>query len=158
MLIWVIMAIWQRSTGAKSLWQSKSWGFNILLVVVMSLVVRTVGQRSFTQNLARPANGWLGLTLVLVGAALAVWARLELGKSWGAPMTKSLDSELVATGPYRWIHHPIYVGLVLMLVGTSVAYSYWLLVPTALVAGFFATAAKQEERHMLKRFGDRYKS
>ena len=79
--------------------------------------------RGYEQSVAarhRPACFVLGL-------ALAVWARVYLGRNWGMPMSRRADPELVTTGPYRRVRHPIYSGLILAMAGTAIAVSlYWL--------------------------------
>ena len=52
----------------------------------------------------------------VLGLALAVWARVYLGRNWGMPMSAKADPELVTTGPYRRIRHPIYTGVILGMV------------------------------------------
>ena len=75
-------------------------------------------------------NPWLqgfGLAVFLLGLALAIWARAYLGRNWGMPMSQKVDPELVTAGPYRSIRHPIYSGIILAMIGTTMAVSlYWL--------------------------------
>jgi isoprenylcysteine carboxyl methyltransferase (ICMT) family protein YpbQ len=102
---------------------------------------------------------WLqgvGLAVFVLGLALAVWARVYIGRNWGMPMSRKVDPELVTTGPYRAIRHPIYSGILLGMVGTAVAVgSSWLVV--ALVLGvYFVYSAVMEERYMAERFPGTY--
>ena len=66
----------------------------------------------------RPILVVVGALLFACGIALAVWARLHLGRNWGMPMTQSAQLELVTSGPYRFVRHPIYPSglLIAMLV------------------------------------------
>src|SRR6266550_4245772 len=98
----------------------------------------------------------IGLIIFLPGLALAVWARAYLGRNWGMPMTEKANPELVTTGPYSSIRHPIYTGLILAMAGTAVAVSlYWLIVAAAL-GGYFIYSAVMEERYMAGIFPDTY--
>ena len=63
-----------------------------------------------------------GVTLAYVGLAFAIWARVTLGRSWGMPMSLHDNPELVTSGPYRFVRHPIYTGLSAMLIGTALVY------------------------------------
>jgi protein-S-isoprenylcysteine O-methyltransferase Ste14 len=62
----------------------------------------------------------IGALVFACGIALAVWARLHLGRNWGMPMTQRAEPELVTSGPYRFVRHPIYTGLLTALLGTVV--------------------------------------
>ncbi len=63
----------------------------------------------------------VGLALVLAGLALAVWARLRLGGNWSGTVTVKEAHELVRTGPYAHVRHPIYTGLIAAVLGTALA-------------------------------------
>jgi protein-S-isoprenylcysteine O-methyltransferase Ste14 len=103
-----------------------------------------------------PWLGGVGLTLFLVGLALAIWARLYLGRNWGMPMTQKDHPELVTTGPYGSVRHPIYTGILLAMIGTSIAVSaYWFIAVVA-IGTYFIYSALAEERFMASRFPDTY--
>jgi protein-S-isoprenylcysteine O-methyltransferase Ste14 len=64
--------------------------------------------------------GIIGLALDLIGVGFAIWARLALGTNWaGMIMTVKQGHELVQTGPYAIVRHPIYAGLLLGMAGTA---------------------------------------
>jgi protein-S-isoprenylcysteine O-methyltransferase Ste14 len=68
----------------------------------------------------RPA-GYAGFALTLAGLAFAWWARVYLGRNWSSiPMVREAH-ELIRTGPYSIVRHPIYTGLLLALLGTAIA-------------------------------------
>ena len=67
------------------------------------------------------AGGWLCAALVGVGVAIAWWARLHLGRMWSGRITRKADHKVVESGPYAWVRHPIYTGLLLSLLATAVA-------------------------------------
>jgi protein-S-isoprenylcysteine O-methyltransferase Ste14 len=94
--------------------------------------------------------------LFLIGLGLAVWARVHLGRNWGAPMSEKVDAELVTTGPYRYIRNPIYSGIVLAAIGTAVAVSFYWFVAAALMATYFVYSATVEEHTMERLFPDAY--
>jgi len=65
-------------------------------------------------------TGILGDFLLFVGLFIAIWARITLGGNWSARVTLKEDHELITGGPYRVVRHPIYSGLLLMILGTAV--------------------------------------
>lgn len=98
----------------------------------------------------------LGLVLFAAGLGLAIWARVYIAENWGMPMSVKADPELVTTGPYSYIRHPIYTGVLLAALATVlVAGFYWLLI--ALFMGvYFVYSAKQEEKYLLRTFPKAY--
>ena len=71
-------------------------------------------------------------------------------------MTEKVNPELVTSGPYRTVRHPIYSGIILALVGSAVAVNWYWLIVAALSAFFFVYSAYMEERYMTVRFPDAY--
>lgn len=106
-------------------------------------------------------GGWtrfgLAVALIAFGLALAIWARRVLGDNWSATVTVKEGHELIRVGPYRSIRHPIYSGILLMILGTGLAggRAHALLAfPIALLALWLKS--RLEERWMAAEFGDRY--
>jgi protein-S-isoprenylcysteine O-methyltransferase Ste14 len=125
----------------------------VILVVLLLLRHRVL------KGHAAISNPWLqgiGLAVFLLGLALAIWARVYLGRNWGMPMSQKADPELVTTGPYRSIRHPIYSGIILAMIGTTIAVSLYWLVAVVLIGAYFVFSAIMEERFMAGRFPDSY--
>lgn len=96
------------------------------------------------------------LALLAVGLGLAVWARRRIGRNWGSPTSQKKDPELVVSGPYRLVRHPIYAGLLLALGGTAIALSLTWLIGVLLAATYFIHSATVEERYLSAQFPDAY--
>jgi protein-S-isoprenylcysteine O-methyltransferase Ste14 len=95
----------------------------------------------------------LGLCLVAMGLALAAWARVHLGRNWSGAITVKEEHALVATGPYRFLRHPIYSGILLALLGTAVAIGEWRgLLGVVLAAFAFFHRSRIEEARMRDTF------
>lgn len=107
-----------------------------------------------------PSNQWLpllGVLLLWAGVAFAIWARATLGRNWSAVVQVKRDHELIEHGPYRWVRHPIYTGLLMAYLGTTFALGEWRgLLGTAIVGVSFWFKLKLEERWMREQFGARY--
>lgn len=68
---------------------------------------------------------WAGLALFAAGEALRTWCILTLGASWNARARVDPGLRVVSNGPYRWIRHPNYLGVLLELVGLPLAGGAW---------------------------------
>jgi len=64
---------------------------------------------------------WLGAALTFAGLLFAVWARVHLGKYWSGIITLKEGHELIRTGPYRLVRHPLYTGFLSAVAGTALA-------------------------------------
>jgi protein-S-isoprenylcysteine O-methyltransferase Ste14 len=103
---------------------------------------------------------WLeaaGLALTYAGAALAIWARWSLGENWSAEVSVKTDHQLIRSGPYAHVRHPIYAGLLLAVIGTAVVIGEWRGLLAILIWSVGHTLkAKREEAVMIATFGDQY--
>ncbi len=106
-----------------------------------------------------PGMQWLvalGVVLTLAGIMFAIWARVHLGRNWsGTPSIKE-GHELVTSGPYRFVRHPIYTGVITALLGTAFVDGLFWLVVFAAAAIVFAARIPVEERFMAQLFPDQY--
>lgn len=98
----------------------------------------------------------VGVILVAGGLGLAAWARVYLGRNWGMPMTSKSEPELVTSGPYHFVRHPIYSGLLLALLGTALATNLFWLIALVLMGAYFIYSATVEERLMGASFPEAY--
>jgi len=132
------------------------WPLAIALVLVINHL------RSFKRHYEALTSNHVVLAgsfiIFLIGLFIAVWARINLGKNWGMPMTKKQNPELVTSGPYSYIRHPIYTGMLLMVLGSFLAINiYWLIV--LIVASiYFIYSAFAEEKLMMQQFPKVYPS
>ena len=67
-----------------------------------------------------PLAAGIGLVFTVAGLCFAVWARMHLGKYWSGRITLKENHRVIQTGPYAWVRHPIYSGLILALFGTAI--------------------------------------
>jgi protein-S-isoprenylcysteine O-methyltransferase Ste14 len=75
-----------------------------------------------------PDREWiqaLALALIATGVAIAIWARRHIGQYWSARVTLKEDHQLIQSGPYAHVRHPIYSGLLLAIIGTALFVGEW---------------------------------
>ena len=150
---WLAMAA--TAKAGRSRWTQFA-GFRVGIALLILLLIRL---RVLKGHVAATGNPWLlgiGLAVFVIGLALAVWARVYLGRNWGMPMSQKADPDLVTTGPYGSIRHPIYSGIILAMVGTAIAVSPYWLIAAAVVGAYFLFSAVSEERTMARLFPAAY--
>jgi protein-S-isoprenylcysteine O-methyltransferase Ste14 len=98
----------------------------------------------------------IGAAVFASGIALAIWARVHLGQNWGMPMTQKAEPELITSGPYRFVRHPIYSGLLAALLGTALATNLIGLIIVAVLGGYFYYCAVEEEKNLMAGFPTAY--
>ena len=99
----------------------------------------------------------MGVAICGFGLMVTLWARRTLGGNWSNAVTLKKGHELVRTGAYRFVRHPIYTGILLICLGTAVEAGQlhgWVGFPF-LCLGFWIKL-KQEERLMLRHFTNEY--
>jgi protein-S-isoprenylcysteine O-methyltransferase Ste14 len=152
-IYWLVAAVGVKS--GRTGW-TRFAGFRVGIILVVLLLVRA---RVFKGHEVIISDLWLqgiGLAVFALGLALAIWARVYLGRNWGMPMSQKADPALVTTGPYRSIRHPIYSGIILAMIGSAIAVSLYWLVAVALIGAYFTYSAVTEERFMASRFPESY--
>lgn len=158
-LVWIVASLWVKTTKAAEPLLSRlaygslmSVGFYLLFShrpLLRLLEIRFIADARWVSI--------AGIGLTFAGVALSIWARLILGENWSAKVTRKVDHELVRSGPYAFVRHPIYSGLLLATVGTAIfvgEYRGLLAVPLVLLSENIK--ARREEQFMLAEFGDAY--
>ena len=80
------------------------------------------GHTWFRQNFVEHTNlvGMIGLSISILGGIVACWARYMLGKNWSLSIQQKENHELIQSGIYKVIRHPIYTGLLLLFIGNAI--------------------------------------
>ncbi|MGH3222428.1 MAG: methyltransferase family protein [Streptosporangiaceae bacterium] len=154
---WIVFWIYwlaSASTSKESVsggWRTRLTGVSVVGVLLITVVLR---EGSFVVHSV--VLGAVGAVLFACGIALAVWARLHLGRNWGMPMSQRAEPELVTSGPYRFVRHPIYTGLLTALLGTALVDNLLGLIVVAVLIGYFYYSGTVEERNLTATFPTAY--
>ncbi len=101
-----------------------------------------------------PALGWAMEALIVAGLLFAWWARIHLGKLWSGGIERMAAHQVVDSGPYALVRHPIYTGLIAAaLAVAAIRATPWALLGAALFALGFALKARVEERFLEAELG-----
>jgi len=135
------------------------WFWRVVIIFLLVYLAERTGTVHIPNHLMfqlSPMAGWVGAALSIVGVAIAIWARVHLGRNWSSHPTFKTEHELVTSGPYAYVRHPIYTGVILALLGSvCIGYSYTLIIAVGVII-MFIVRIRKEERIMLSLFPDQY--
>jgi protein-S-isoprenylcysteine O-methyltransferase Ste14 len=154
-VFWVywLLAAFTMKKGRHS--YSRQLRVRALIFVLVLLLVRAGAFRGHAAH-SNALLAAIGLVLFFAGLGFAIWARLHIGRNWGTPMSQKEEPELVTSGPYHLVRHPIYSGILIAGVGTAVALSWSWLIAVGLSGIYFVYSATVEERYLTQEFPDTY--
>src|SRR5215469_5898553 len=154
---WLISAFKRKKTKQRETWFQR-FGYVLLPLVAFYFLLQPrahfglLGERFIP---AGPLGEWIGVFLTAAGIGIAVWARWHLGTNWSGTVTLKEGHELIRTGPYRFIRHPIYTGILLALLGTIAAGVGEVRALLAIAVAWlsFYIKARREESFLTQEFG-----
>jgi protein-S-isoprenylcysteine O-methyltransferase Ste14 len=172
---WLILALWltlivywavsagnmtRRSGIAWNWWREIAvrlalFGVVVLVLQVMVLAAAWPASRLLALN-ERPSMGVTGFGLAMLGIGLAIVSRAYLGGVWDRRVSNRKNPELVTTGPYALVRHPLYGGLLLAMIGSAIGQSLLWMLPLIVYAPIFVHNGRREERHLLEQFPELY--
>ena len=165
-LFWIIFIVYWLIAAASAKKNVGGEGFGTwlwmrVLVVVVAIFLFRSGLFNWiafydVAVAGNPIIHLVGVILCGVGIAFAIWARVYLGKNWGRPMSVKKDPELVTSGPYAYVRHPIYSGILLAILGSVLASTLAWLFVLACAGAYFIYSATKEEALMAKQFPNTY--
>ena len=168
LLVWGISAFFVkqdiRGGGYAAAWQ-RYWVLRLVAAALVIFVAVRLGRRAgssgavlFSHPLFTPplALGWIGAALTAIGIGFAIWARVNLGRNWSSRPAMKEHHELVMTGPYAYVRHPIYSGIMLAALGTALTSSIFGIGMFVFISITFALRISKEEKIMLELFPEQY--
>ena len=155
--VWFVAAWFAKRTVERS--GSSVWG--IFWIVVILLVAKGSGRLALANGVSlwpvTPGLAVIAAALTAAGLSVALWARVTLGRNWSGEVVLKEQHDVIDRGPYAFVRHPIYTGVLLMVLGTVTISGTWaaLLLFTTLVAGLIVKA-RREERLLTTHFPEVY--
>jgi len=158
---WIIPALWLlflvywavSAIGAKRSLDTSAWWKQSLLrggIVVLTLAAIHFAGAGHALRAAQAYQarsvllGAIGALLVLLGVGLAIFARVYLGRNWGMPMSRKEEPELVTGGPYAFVRHPIYTGIIFAILGSAIGLTvFWAVLPASIIVFLLALFIKE---------------
>ncbi|MEV6768234.1 isoprenylcysteine carboxylmethyltransferase family protein [Nocardia sp. NPDC051030] len=135
----------------------------MVLIAAANAVVAVIAFALPTDSplwLPGPYGFWvvLGVAVMWFGLAVRVWAIAVLGKAFRTTVEVDADQAVVDSGPYRWIRHPSYIGVLLLTVGFGLAAANWISLPIAIVVPAIALYRRidVEEKALIETLGRPY--
>ena len=102
---------------------------------------------------------YLGIALSFLGAGISIWARYCIGEYWSARVTLKEGHQLIRSGPYAYVRHPIYTGMLLACIGTALVVGEWRgVLAVAMLLAAHSRKAVREESMLTHEFGEQYTS
>lgn len=152
---WVAAMVWSRRTAARppALNQLVHW-----LPTVIGFGLLAFG--SYATNFAPlwrlpDAAGWTLAGLCAAGLLFTWWARISLGSLWSGSVSRKVDHTVIQSGPYHFVRHPIYTGLIAAALAQGILIGMFANLAGALILAFgFWLKARLEERFLSQELGE----
>ena len=159
LIVWAAAAFATKRTERIQSFSSRL-GEGVIIWIGAALMIRPNWRIGFltapivTESLA---VGVAGLALTVAGLLFAIWARAHLGRNWSSRVTIKQNHELIRSGPYRFVRHPIYTGVCAALAGSVLGSDeVHALLGFVLIAAGLLHKAGIEETFMCEQFGEEY--
>jgi len=119
---WIVAAAWSARTESRPALRPEIFFRIVMLAGTVLMLVPAHGYNGPLRVWHIGWDGaWICVSLVALGIAIAWWARIYLGKLWSARVTRKVDHRVIEGGPYAFVRHPIYTGLLLSIIATAAA-------------------------------------
>jgi protein-S-isoprenylcysteine O-methyltransferase Ste14 len=155
-VLWVVMGVSTKKTAERA---TGGWSL-ALAAIVVAIVLEAGPLRGSLHDVLwapSPLTAAIAVVLLVGGLCFTAWARVTLGRNWSGTVVVKAGHELVRSGPYRYVRHPIYTGILAMILGTAIVvaeplgwYSFGLAVVVLWVK------ARREEALMARAFPGQY--
>jgi protein-S-isoprenylcysteine O-methyltransferase Ste14 len=158
-VVWIVSAMSAKRTVRDASWWKGALVRLVIFIVVVWLINDSGSNVFFArtaQSFANPVLNWIGVVLCVMGIAFALWARAYLGRNWGMPMSVKENRELVTGGPYHFVRHPIYTGMIVAIFGSALVGGLPWIFFFVLYMIYFLYSARREEKMLAQEFPNEY--
>jgi protein-S-isoprenylcysteine O-methyltransferase Ste14 len=150
-------------TGADRGTRAANFILIIAAVVAADVITNVSSPRSPLWLPGAGTHGWpviAGLVIIWAGLATRIWAVATLGRAFRTTVEVDQGQAVVTRGPYRWVRHPSYTGLLLIAAGFGLAFSTWpgLVLCIVLPAAAMRNRIRVEEAELTRVLGEPYRS
>ena len=156
-VVWMIAALFTKRTAERTAWRRGWWIW--FPVAAFMFVVRRAILFSVSAALwqVTPLLGIVADAMTVIGLLITLWARQSLGTNWSSSVVFKERHELIEGGPYRFVRHPIYSGVLLMLFGTMLVWGRLVgVIALVVIIVGLSIKAYLEERLLMRHFPEAY--
>ena len=161
---WFVMEMWilsrdSRRFKGRTADRGSFMGFVICIPVALILAFNAAGRLPQLHIVVlQPGLSWAGIAMIWAGMAFRLWAVLTLGAFFRTSVVVQEGHQLVTGGPYRWLRHPAYTGVIVTVTGLGLALGNWGSLAAMAILPALAIAFRMhvEERALAEQFGNAY--
>jgi protein-S-isoprenylcysteine O-methyltransferase Ste14 len=158
-VIWLLWAIGTKRTQTRESFRSRIPDVVFTFAAFYSMFGHGV-PLGWIRLRVLPRDPWianLGIAITAAGLLFAIWARAYLGRNWSGAVSVKVGHQLIRSGPYQWVRHPIYSGMILALIGTAISRGELRgFIAVVLLFIGFTMKSRIEERFITATFGPEY--
>ena len=156
-VVWMIAALFTKRTVERTAWR-RGWWMLFPVAAFMFFARRPIlSSTSAVLWRVTPPLGIIADAITVIGLLVTLWARRTLGANWSSSVVFKERHELIEGGPYRFVRHPIYSGVLLMVFGTMLMWGRLVgVVAFVVVILGLSVKASFEERLLMKHFPQAY--
>ena len=168
-LVWIVSAfnVKRDIRGGFSRWWQQYWLLRFIVAIAIIFVVLRITTGTahyanpagiFSHNIFQPPLllDWVFAVLAVIGVGFAIWARFHLGRNWSVQPAVKEQHELITSGPYKYVRHPIYTGILLLEFATALTGNIFGIGMFIVFCLIFVPRIDKEEKIMLELFPDKY--
>src|SRR5262245_21534985 len=164
--VWLVYALWLMlvgyltvsAVGVKEETQGHLLqSFSILFAIVVSFLLPCLPIFHFLSFApVNPVSSSIGVILCVSGMAVLVWARQTLGRNWSQTVAAKKEPELVTSGPYRYVRHPMYFGGFIAAIGSAIVCGGGWIFLIVILGSLFLWRVVAEDKLMAQQFPNEY--
>jgi len=139
--------------------QDIAWAVARPILLILILAMPFCDRRDLLTTPESSSLRWMGLALVVAGFLLITWTTVELGRQYSVYITLQQDHKLITSGPYRYIRHPRYLGVMMVALGLALLFRSWIaLAALPFLLALLIFRLSDEEKLLQAEFGGQWEA